>query len=802
MSTLINDIKYAIRQLRKNPGFTVITVLTLGLGIGATVTIFGAFNALVLDPFPYPNPNKIAYIWSNHDQPLSAPDFLDIQEQNTSFAEIGAYSPTRLNLGTDPPEPVYAVRCTAGVLRTLGMPPIIGRWLDETDELSGAEPVAVISHSLWMRVFGGDMEAVDRTIRLDEREVKIVGVMPDNFEFHSPWYDGYDCDVWVPLALENSYRSNHWLLCVGRLKHGMTLETANTEIKAIGARLAKDYPDSNLHKPFLVRSLWRQITQRTVSGSVILFTAVALLLLVACANVAGMLLTRGTQREEEFGVRLALGATRSNVIRLLLSEGLILALFGSLTGVILAIWGLKGMQHLMPPLLAIGARRAAMHVDGTVLVFCFGLSLVTILLFGLLPVLTAARTCVAKTLNEAGRSQTGSHIRHRFLRHLVIAQIALSVVLANGAVLLSSSYLKVLESNQNLGSDQVLAAEVTLLGQRYAEGQTRQQFWDHLFERIRSLPSVQHVAITTKMPLEGGISFDVLVEGQVYDPTVVRPMVENSLITSDYFAVMGVPILQGRPPESDDASDEFVGVAVNQTLAETFWPGENPLGKHIISNAPAPWFKAQVIGVVGDIRQLGAEHPVIPELYFPYARRHEAGVTLVLRTTGNARNLVPMIREELSAIDSDLPLANIRTMKDVVNTSISGRRLYTQLINVFMIAALILTVVGIYGTLSYNVLQRNREIGVRIALGALCHHILEFVLRQAGLWVVVGLTIGFIFTALLSFALRSILFDISPWNPCSLLVGLSVVAGSAFLACLLPAIRATRIDPMETLRYE
>ncbi len=802
MNTIINDIRYAIRQLRKNPGFTVIAVLTLGLGIGATVTIFGAFNALVLDPFPYPNPEKIAYIWSNTDQPLSAPDFLDIHEQNTSFAEIGVYSPARLNLGINPPEPVYATRCTAGVLRTFEIPPVMGRWLDENDEKSGAEPVAVISHSLWTRVFGGNAEVVGNTIRLDEREVKVVGVMPEDFEFHSPWYTGHDCDIWVPLMLENRHRGNHWLLCVGRYKDGITLEQANTEIKAIGTRLAKDYPDSNLHKPFLVRSLWRQITRNTAPGSILLFGAVALLLLVACANVAGMLLARGTQRQEEFGVRLALGAARSDVIRLLLAEGFILALLGSITGVILSIWGLKGMQHLMPPLLAIGARRAAMQVNGTVLIFSFILAFITVLLFGLLPALTAARTCVVKTLNEAGRSQTGSRIRHRFLRHMVIAQIALSVVLANGAVLLSTSYLKVLEKNHNLDSNQILTAEITLQGQRYAEGQARQQFWDRFFERIQALPSVQHAAVTTKMPLEGGINFDVLVEGQVYDPTIIRPMVENSLITPDYFAAMGVPVLRGRPPESADARDELIGVTVNQTLAETFWPGENPIGKQIFGNATDPWFKARVVGVVGDIAQWGAEYPVMPELYFPYACRYEAGVTLVVRATGNARNLVPILREELGTIDREIPLANIRTMKDVVNTSVSGRRLYTQLINVFMGTALILTVVGIYGTLSYNIIQRNREIGVRIAVGALRHHILEFVFRQAALWVVAGLAIGLISTALLSFGLRSLVFNISPWNPYSLLVGLGLVAGSTLLACLVPAIRATRVDPMEALRYE
>ncbi len=802
MRVLINNIKFGIRQLRKNPGFTIVAILTLGLGIGATTTLFGVFKELVLDPFPYSNPEQITYVWSNEGQPLSAPDFLDIHEQNTSFSDIGAYSPTRLTVGAESPEVGYAARCTAGVLRTFGMSPILGRWLDEADEQPGAEPVAVISHSLWMRIFGGEADVVGRMVRLDSRETKIVGVLPENFEFHSPWYTGCDYEIWVPLTLENQGRNNHWLLCVGRLKHDVTLDAANAEIKAIGARLAQTYPDTNLHKPFLVRSLREQITQRTARLSYLLFGAVGLLLLVACANVASMLLARGTQRQSEFGVRFALGAARSNVIFLLLTEGLMLSLLGSIVGIVFATYGLKAMQYLIPPLLAIGARRAALQMNGTVLLFSLGLALVTTLLFGILPAFTAARTSVVETLKGGGRSQTGSRIRHRYLRHLVIAQIALSVVLSNTAVLLSASYLEIMQSSRDLDTNRVLTAEITLQGQRYVQDEARQQFWDQFFERVRSIPSVQHVAITTKMPLEGGINSHVLIEGQVYDPTIVRPLVENSLVSPDYFAVMRAPVLRGRPPGPEDAQGDLVGVAVNRTLADTFWPGEDPIGKRISSDSAEPWFSAKVVGVVGDISQWGAEHAVMPELYFPYACRNEMGVMLVVRATGNSRNLVPLLRQELAALDSSLPLANIRTMKDVVSTSVSSRRLYTQLINVFMGTALILTVIGVYGTLSYNVLQRKRDIGVRIAIGALSRHILNFVLRQAGCWVIAGLLIGFTFTAALSLLLRSLVFNISPLSPISLLIGLGLVVGSACLACVLPAIRAAKVDPIEALRYE
>ena len=804
MITFLNDIKYGFRQLCKNPGFTIIAIVTLGLGIGATTSLFGVFNALVLDPFPYPESDRIVYVWSQHGWSLSALDYLDIKEQMTSFTDIGVYQSERLNFGAEKPESLYGVRCTAGVLRALGMHPVHGRLLNDSDDLPGAEPVAVISHSLWTRFFAADTQIIGQSIKLDGQETTVIGVMPADFEFSSPWYHGQEYELWTPFTfdIKERGRGNYWLLGVARLKAGVTVEAADAEIKAIGARLTMTYPNTNTGKTMLVVSLREQMTSNTASRMRVLFSAVTLLLLVACANVASMLLARGTQRQGEFTVRLALGASRTSVARLLLSETLILGLFGSVAGILFAVWGTAVLRNLIPPQLIIAARRTAIQVNGLVLVFSMGLAFLSALLAGLLPAFTAAKTSIIDTLNAGGRSQTGSRIRHRFLRQLMVAQIAIAVVLANGGILLFASYINVFKSNEILDTEQVISAEVSLQGDKYSENESKLSFCDQLFERIGALPGVQKIAITSKMPLEGGSNAGFLVDDEVYDPAIKRQLIEQSRISPDYFAAMGLTMLKGRVPASTDARSNSVGVVINRAMAEHYWKGKEVIGRRIRPNAPNPPLYAEVIGVVEDVRQFGSEQPPLPEMYIPYAFGAPSRAFLIVRTSGDAGALVPAIRNELAALDPDLAIANVRKMKDVLNASVSDRRLSTSLINVFMVTALILMVVGIYGTLSYNLLQRKREIGVRIAFGALYHHILIFVFRQAGLWVVAGLIIGLILTAAVSFLLRSMVYNISPWNPLSLLLGLCIVGSSTCLACYLPARRAAKIDPMEALRYE
>ncbi len=804
MSTILRDTKYAFRQLRKKPCFTLVAVLTLGLGIGATTSLFSVFNALVLDPFPYPESDRIVHVWSGQSWSLSALDYFDIKEQMTSFTDMGVYQAERLNFGVEKPESLYAVRCTSGVLRVLGMYPILGRLLIDSDEQLGAEPVAVISHGLWTRSFAADPQVIGKTMKLNGQETTIVGVMPADFEFSSPWYRGQEYELWTPFTfdIKKRGRGNYWLLGVARLKSGVTVKAADAEIKTIGARLTQAHPDTNTNKTMLVVSLRDQMTRNTASKMRMFIGAVTLLLLVACANVASMLLARGTQRQDEFSVRLALGASRCTLARLLLAETLLLGLFGSVAGLLFALWGTTVLRSLIPPQLFTEARRTAIQINGTVLLFSISLALLSALLAGLLPVLTAVKTSVRETLNAGGRSGTVSRIRHRFLRQLMVTQIAVAVVLANGGILLFASYINIFRSNEILNTEEVISAEVSLQGDKYNKNEARLTFCDQLFERIGGLPGVQKVAITSKMPLEGGSNAGFLVDDEVYDPAIERPPIEQSTISPDYFAATGLTMLKGRVPVPTDAKSNLIGVVINRTMAQHYWKGKEAIGRRIRPNAPNPPLSAEVIGVVEDVRQFGSEHPPLPEMYIPHAFRAPSRVFLIVRARGDAGPLVPAIRNELAALDPDLAIANVRTMKDVLNASVSDRRLSTSLINVFMVTTLILAMVGIYGTLSYNLMQRKQEIGVRIAVGALRHHIIWFVFRQAGIWVVAGLVIGLMLTVAASFLLRSMVYHISPWNPLSLLLGLTVVSIAACAACILPAMRATKIDPMEALRCE
>ena len=792
------DIRYGFRQLTKKPGFTVIAVLTLAIGIGATTSIFSVLKSLVLFPSPYPDSERIVYLWSNEGQPFSLPDFLDIRDQNKSFEEIGVYSHDRFNLGGDSPESICGVYCSSGVLRTMGIKPALGRWLEPSDEKPGASSVIIISDSFWKRNFASDPAILGKAIQVNGTPMIVVGVMPRQFEFFSPWGGG--SDLWIPLDLTHERaRGNHWLLCTGRIKPGIPLQNAEAEIKTIGKQLAKAYPTSNLHIPFVLQTILKEMTKENASKLWILTGAVFMVLLVSCANVASMLLAKSMHRQSEFGIRIALGASRKRILRLLLSECVLLGLLGSGLGVLFALWGVEAIQNIIPATLE---RRNAIQIDAPVLWFSVFLTFITVLLFGLPPAFTAARTSIMETLKQEGKSQSGSRIRNRFLKGLVVAQVALALMLANGAVLLSVSYLNVLKTNKALDTEFVLSSEIVLDKAHYKTEVERNRFWGQLVEHVKTLPGVKAAAVTNKLPLEGGSSSGYLVDDQTYEPGADRPWVEGSYISPDYFTAMNIPLLRGRFLNEEDGKGESIGVIINRSFVEKYWKNEEPLGRRIRPDGEKAWFTAKVVGVVEDVRQWGPERPAIPEIYFLYSRDAANNAKLIVRTKTESVGFTPLLRRELTALDNTLPLANIRTMKEVVGNSMHARRFLTQLINFFMAIALILCAVGIYGVLSHQLVQRTREIGLRMALGASPKQITMFVFHQAGTWVFLGLGIGILCTWALTFILRSIVFGISPLNPLSLALGLGLAFGAAGLACLVPAWRAVKVDPMTALRCE
>ena len=798
---MLSDLHLALRSLAKARGFVVVAVVTLAVGIGASTAMFSALRALVISPFAYPRADRLVMVWSGDYWPLSSPDYLDLHEQATAFTEFGVYSPRRANLGGENAQSVPGVICTPEVLRTFGLPPVRGRFLTPEDCDKGAPPVAIISYGLWQQTFAGDPGLVGRTIRLNGGDVTVVGIMPARFEFAAPWMRTDTCQVWLPLQIKrgDGDRGSHWICGVARLRDGVSVAAADAEIKAIGRRLTAAYPDSNSKKHFLVRLLHEEMTRDVGSRVWMLFGAVGLVLLLACANVASMLLARNARRQGEFGVRIALGASRSHLIRLVLTESLLLALAGAVAGLAVALFGVRVLQTIAP---VSDARRAAMALDGAVLTFSLGLTFLTAVLAGLPPAFAAMRISVTDLLRTEGRGAAGSRARHRILRGLIIAQIALAFILANGAALFSASYTRLLAANGKLATEYVISAGLDLRGGRYGDKDQRARFCEQLAERAAALPGVNAAGTTTKLPLEGGSNTNILVNDQVFDPTADRTLAEVSSITPGYFAAVGIGLLRGRTLEPGDAKGDSIGVVVNQALADTCWPGKDPLGIIIRGNNPKPWFTARVVGVVENVRQWGPEMPPRPEIYWTPDRAWGEGAFLVVRSPHPAAQLAGVLRREVAQLDADLPLCRVRTLQQVVDDATQGQRVVTGLADFFMAAALGLVGVGLYGTLSYHVSQRTREIGVRMAVGAGRSNIVALVFGQGARWVLVGVAIGVAGALGLATVVRAMVFGVSPFNPIPLLAGAGAVLVAALLACWVPARKASRVDPIIALRAE
>lgn len=799
---MLPDLRLSFRALRKTPGLAVTAILTLAVGIGATTAIFSTLRALVISPFDYPRSEQLVHVWSGDGWSLSPADYFDIKAQSTSFAFFGSYQRQSVNIGRENAQSAVAVTATSDVLRAFGVQPALGRFFEPEDDIPAVPERVILSHALWHQLFAGDPQVLNRTLRINGSDCTVIGVMPEGYEFVSPWARTSDVQLWLPMSLESrkTQRDSHYLLGLARLNEGVTVEAANAEVKSIGLRLKEQYPNSNTHKPMLVRSLYYEMTNDTRSQVGLLFGAVCLVLLVACGNVASMLLARSARRQGEFGVRVALGATRGDLVRLALAESLLLAAMGAALGLVLAYGGIEVMKAISP---VSPTRRAAMVLDLPVLGFGMGAALVTALLAGLPPALAAMRTSLAGVMRADARGQVGSKQRHRMLRTLIIAQVAVAFVLANGAVLFSSSYLKIMEDNRAISTDSVLSAQVSLRGPRYKENTDRVRYWYQLVERLQSIPGVTHAGITSKLPLEGGSNTSALINDQVYDPTQRRMSVERSSVTEDYFAAMGLKLIKGRNLRSEDRQGDIRGVVVNRALVKEAWPDKEPIGEIMRANQPEnPWYVVRVVGIVDDVKQNGADRPARPEMYTTPEGHWGNNVNVIIRATVPVAQIVPQLRAEVAALDGELPLRQIRTMSEVVAGATKAQRAIAGLVNFFMVVALGLVAVGLYGTLSYHVQQRTREIGVRVAIGAMKGDIVRLVFGQGGRWVGIGLVLGLAGSVGLSFALKSLVYRMEGITVSPLAVAAAAVGVAAIVACWIPARRAARLDPLEALRAD
>ncbi|HLP10233.1 MAG TPA: ABC transporter permease [Opitutaceae bacterium] len=798
---MFQDLRYAFRQLVKTPGFTIVAVLTLALGIAGSTIFYGALRALVLDPLPYPDADRLVQLWSGPQWPLSVPDYFDIADSVTAFEELGAYSPQRANLGGERPQSIPAAQCTAGVLRAFGVGPLLGRLLEPADEQPGATPVAVISHSLWLSAFNADPSVVGRTVPLNGATVTIVGVMPRHFEFAAPWMRGNDCQLWKPLPLARSWgnRGSHWMCAVGRLKPGVTRGAAEAEIKAVGVRLTAAYPDSNTGKPFLLRTLHDEMTENEKTGAWMMFGAVLLVLLIACSNVASMLLARGALRQAELGLRTAVGASRGQLFRLVLCESLLVALAGTALGLLLADLGSGPLAGFLP----IGENRRAAAAPGShAVLFAAGLAVISTLLAGIPAAWAGTRAGIADLLRSGTRSASGSHVRHRLLRGLVVGQIVVAFMLVNGAALFTTSYLKIRAANRDLASEQVLVVELSPRGSRYDDNQLRAAFCERLVETVAAIPGISVAATTNKLPLEGGSNGNVLVDDQVYEVGTERPLTEFSGVTPEYFAAAGLRLLRGRTLRAEDYADSHLGAVVNRAFADRFWPGLDPVGRTVRANDPTPAWTTTVVGVVENVRQWGPTQDAQPEIYWGPARGGRDNVFLVVRTAQPALQLAEPLRRAVASLDPDLPFARVRTLEGLVDDATRSQRLLAWLVGVFMGLALLLVAIGLFGTLSYLVQQRTREIGIRLALGAAPAGIGRLVIGQGLRWVLLGAALGIVGAYTSATVLRSMLWGITPFHPATLALGFVVITTVGLLACWLPTRRATRVDPLIALRAE
>ncbi|MEE4273900.1 MAG: ABC transporter permease [Thermoanaerobaculales bacterium] len=821
IDTTRQDIRFALRQIARRPGFSFLVALTLAIGIGGCTAIFSVLKGVVLRDLPYPEPERLVAVWEKQNelliyQPFSGPDYLDLRAQSTTLQEVGILTGRWFNLAGDG-EPVRlpGARCTASLLHALGVQPLHGRLFVETEEVENANFVVILSHRLWQSRFGGDPDALKRTILVDGVPHEVVGIMPAAFEFPTPWGGRDTAQIWAPLVTphEDSHRSWHSFGAVGRLADGATPAEVDVELESIAAELAATYPDSNAHT-----AIWAEpLMKRTLSGvqktMTFLLIVVSLVLLIACANIASMLLARGAQRTPEIAIRSSVGADRTRLLRQLLTESLIQSIIGGAAGLALAIWIIDALAAILPPSIP---RVAGIEIDLPVLVFAAATTIAAGLLAGLAPAIFAARTEIAAVLREGLLARGGSRGLHRFLGGLVAAQIAVGLVLVNTAVVLVISYSNVVSQEMNFGTDEVLVSGVSLRGPAYESPEQRRAFYDELSARVRALPGVAAVGFTDKLPLRGGSNADVLVKDEIFDPSApAGSMIEHSFVDDGYFEAMEIPVLSGRTFDAVDlerasaaAGHEISPVelplVINRTMAEQMWPGENPVGQLVRPRSAIESYQARVIGIVEDVRQWGAERPPLPEMYFPYTCEiwGPPWANLVVRAGGEPTGLTSAIRETVRRIDSRIPVADSVTMAEILRQSTGRRRFTMLLMALFAATALALIVAGIYGVMSYSISQRTHEIGVRMALGADTISVARHFFGRSARLFGPGLAIGLIGSLAASGLTRSMVFGISPMNPAYVTAAVAAMIVVTAAAVTVPVLRATRVNPTDALKVE
>ncbi len=806
------DIRYGLRDLRRNPGFAIVAIATLALGIGATAAIFSFVNAVLLKPLPYTHPEQIVSVGEKlpdgFSNPISTLNFLDWERQNRCFEYLAALAFDKVTLtGSDRPQEVRVHRVSASYFKVLGVSAAMGRTFVVSENEPGSDLEAVLSNRLWRSRFGGDPHIIGRKITLDGKNYTIIGVLPANSEFDRSW-----AAMWLPLSFApaNMTRNFHWLYAIARLKPGVTLKQAREQMDAIGARISAQYPDSNKGIGVAVNPYIDQVVQPELRRSLwVLLAAVGAVLLIGCANIANLTLARGTDREQEIAIRSALGARRLRLIRQLLAESILLGVLGAAAGLALGNAFMHGIKVWLPPDML--PPQANVKMDYGVLLFTMVIGILTGILSGLTPALNGTRPDLARSLKESGRTSAGS-TSHGMRTGLLVAEVALSFVLLTGAGLLIRSFNRFANLNTGVDTVKVLAMDLPISLTEFTNSTALTNYLKEVTQKVRSVPGVQEAAITNKVPMEGVGGAPFQIEGHENVPYPQRPVCGFKMIDPKYFATVGMRLMKGHGLNEGDVAEAAPVTVINETMAKTYFKGEDPIGKRILIRqlvfgkaGRGPDVAWQVVGVVNDEKVGGRGGGIsldedIPVVYVTYYQNPGIGNSLVVRAAMNPLLLSEAIQQAIWQVNNNQAVTNIATLEEIKSESVAPARLRTTLLAIFAGIALLLAAVGIYGVVSYSVAQRVREMAIRMAVGASPRDLLKLVIGRTMLLVLVGLALGAGAAVALTRVLASLLYDTSPMDSVTWVSTAAVLAAVAVMASYFPARRVTRVDPLTVLR--
>jgi len=811
MESLLQDLRYGFRMLVKNPGVTIVAVIALALGIGANTAIFSVVNAVMLKPLPYRNADGLVMVWEHNrtrdrrQNTISPANFLDWKDQNNVFEDIAGFFDTVANLTeVDDPEELPVQRVTANMFSVLGAYPMLGRAFEGEDGQQGHTDLVILGHGLWRRRFGGDPGIINQTIKLNGRPVTVIGIMPPDFQFFikAGSLTGKQAEIWAPFNLGPDFRvrRGRFMSAVARLKPGVTVEQAQAEMTQIADSLEQQYPEFNKNWGVNLVPMRTQFTGEISTPLLVLFGAVVFVLLIACANVANLLLARAAARQKDIAIRSALGASRIRLIRQLLTESVLLASLGGALGLLVAIWGVDLLLALapkdLPPLAGVG-------INYLVLGFTLGVSVLTGLIFGLVPAMEASRPNLNETLKEGGRSAAAGARSHRVRNVFVVAEIAMALVLLIGSGLMIRSFARLQSVNPGFNPNNLLTVRLLLPSSKYREDPQVISFFRQALSRIEAMPGVRSASAINFLPFTTlGAATGFTIEGQPAPAAGQKPSLDVRVCDPNYFQTMGIPFIKGRNFTEKEATEVSHVVIISEAMARDYFPNEDPIGKRVridMMDDPPP---CEIIGVVGDSKHQGLDVEPRAMSYWPHPELTYSAMTIVARTEGDPLSYRSAVQAAVQALDKDQPIADVRTMEQWLSDSVARARFSTLLLSIFAAVALVLAMVGIYGVMSYSVTQRTHEIGIRMALGASSRDVMKIVVGQGMVLALIGVGCGLAAAFALTRVLAGLLFGVSATDPVTFGLLAALLAGVALVACAVPARRATKVDPMIALRYE